>query len=198
MKLISALGLVGVMGAASVAQADTFATFADPAANGTTPLFAWNGTTSTLSGGWNSTGLNILTPVAPAPDFPNAKFTLNPIVASSVIGGIATFGPGSIDFFDSGNNPIFTIAWASATLNTSLSFGGSDFIGNNVTFSGPILVGLNPSAEAFSFSFANPVGNAQNFTVTAAFTSSADGIIPAPGALALVGLGGLVATRRRR
>jgi MYXO-CTERM domain-containing protein len=55
------------------------------------------------------------------------------------------------------------------------------------------------SSEAFSFSFANPiVTDPTHYSVTSAFTSSADVVIPAPGAVTLLGIGGLLAARRRR
>jgi len=190
--------------AASAANADTVATFADPASTPATPLFSFNSVTGVLTGGWTGTGLLLQTPGLPAPDFANARFAMTPISSLSNFGGFYNMGAGQLNFVDSSNNPLLTISFASATMTYALGLGASDFVGNGVTFSGPI-VGAFPliSNEAFSFSFANPVGvgpvNTQgvsSFTVTSSFTSSAT--IPAPGAMALLGVGGLMATRRRR
>ena len=182
---------------AGAAQAATIGTFADPTTGPTPSMFQWNATTGTLTGGWAGANLDLLTPGVSAPDFPNATFTMTPLVATSVTFGIAQFGAGSIQFRDSLNTAIFLIEFDAAVMNASLSFGGSDFIGFNVRFSGPIL-DVAAQNEAFSFSFANPASTQNGFTVTSSFTSSADQIIPAPGAAAILGAGLLMAGRRRR
>jgi len=185
--------------AGSAAQAVTIATFADPTLGPAPSLFQWDATTQTLTGGWSNPGLLLQTPGTSAIDFVDATFQLTPMVATSTLFGISFFGPGAIQFFDSAANPIFRIEFDSALLNSSLSFGASDFVGFNVRFSGSIL-DFPTQNEAFAFSFANPVAAPANggFTVTSSFTSSADRLIPAPGALALMGCGGLVLARRRR
>ncbi len=193
-QLFAVIAFAGV--AASATCADTIATFADPSPSGSTPLFFFNG--ATLTGAWTTTGLNLLTPVLAAPDFPNARFAMAPVAAAPVFGappGNFTTGPGAVNFFDAFNNPLLTISFSGGVLN-SANFGSSDFIGQNVVFSGPILGGASVSDEAFAFSFANQFGSPLAFNATSSFTSSAT--IPGPGAAALLGLGGLLATRRRR
>jgi MYXO-CTERM domain-containing protein len=193
-QLLAVIALAGV--AASAASADTIATFADPSPAGIPPLFTYNG--AFLVGNWlGQPGLTLETPGLAAPDFANAQFSMAPV---AVLGptGPTTFavGPGAINFFDVFNNPLLTITFSGGSLSAASIFGSSDFIGQSVTFSGPILGGATLSNEAFSFSFANPQGTLGNYTVSSSFTSSAT--IPGPGAAALLGLGGLVATRRRR
>lgn len=184
-----------VVACASGVQADTIATFADPALNGSTPLFSFNGGASTLSGSWAGLGLTLQTPGLAAPDFTDVTFTM---AATGVTGSLpfASIGAGSIDFFDNTASPIMTISWDNASL-TSFGFGASQFAAQNVAFSGPAVPG-GFTDESFAFSFANlvvsPTGG--DWSATASFTSSAT--IPAPGAIALLGMGGLVAGRRRR
>lgn len=191
-------------GLSSSAFADTIATFADPAIGPSTPLFSWDSVTTTLTGGWASTGLNLLTPGVPAPDYANATFTMTPLAQTATFSGIVLLNGGTFRFFDSGATEVLRIDFSSAVLTSSLSLGASDLTANNVTFSGSIIpLGATLSAESFAFSFANPVQTGQtglppSFTVTSAFTSSATIVIPTPGAAALLGLGGLMAVRRKR
>ena len=192
-RLLATIAAVGIAASAAHAQSQTIATFADPSA-GTPALFTFNG--STLVGGWSGAGLNLLTPGLIAPDYNNATFSMSPVAAVPVgPPGFYNTGPGAVSFFDVFNNPLLTISFSSGSLSTAI-FGASDFSANNVVFSGPILGGATLSSEAFSFAFANQVGSPSAFTATSSFTSSA--VIPAPGAFALVGLGGLAAFRRRR
>ena len=205
MKLVQAMlaATIGTLAITSAAPAVTVATFADPAAGPATPLFAFNAGTGVLTGGWvGQPNLLLQTPGLPLiPDFANAQFTMSPISATGApTFGIYPMGGGSINFFDSTNAPLLTITFSNATL-LSLGFGASDFRSNNVTFTGPIMGGFVVSNEAFSFSFANPAtaSPSGSYTVTSSFTSSADlSPIPAPASAALLGLGGLVALRRRR
>ena len=179
---------------AAIASADTIATFADPSPDGSQPLFSFSsaGVAGTLAGSWTGTGLLLETPGVAAPDFPNARFSMAGVAAT---GGptLWTLGPGAINFTDSGGNPLMTISFAGGTLTSPATFGASDFVGQNVVFSGPIIPG-GLSQEAFAFSFANPQGTIENYTVTASFTSSA---VPEPASIALLALGALAAIRRR-
>lgn len=191
----SLMAIAGVSAAASVAHAFTVATFADPAFDGSTPLFRFDSGTNLLTGGWSGSNLTLQTPGLPAPNFNNAQFTMTNVACVFLVAQQYTTGPGTINFLDSSSALLMTMTFTGGLLNTG-SFGSSDFIGHNVVFSGPI-VPFPLFDEAFAFSFANPVSVSPpgSFTVTASFTSSA---IPAPGAAALLGLGGLVALRRRR
>lgn len=191
--LAGALAVGGV-----IAHAETIATFADPSPSGDTPVFTFTsaGGAGTLSGGWNGLGLTLQTPGLAAPDFADAQFTMPAVAATGGL-GVWTLGTGSVNFFDSANNPLFTISFDSGVLTSPVGTGASDFVGNNVTFSGPIIPAGVLLNEAFAFSFANPRGTMENYTATSAFTSSADRI-PEPSSLALLALGSLVTLVRRR
>lgn len=200
------LAVVAGLGASAAAQAQssTVATFADPTVGGPlSPLFEYNGdaTSGVLTGGWSGSNLNLLTPGIPfVGDYANSTFTMTPVSTSVPLGGglFLTSG-GTINFFDASSNPLLTINFTGGFLSSALGFGASDFTGFNVTFSGPILAAYGSvTSEAFSFSFANPALTSSGFSVTSAFTSSAELVVPAPASAALIGLGGLVALRRRR
>lgn len=192
-RSFATLAVAAVAGSAS-AQTFTFATFADPSSGPVPAMFVYDGNAGTLDASWGQPGLKLETPGSAAPDVPNTTFVMTTLNQTGA-GPFASFGSGTIRFFGPGNNLIFRIDFASAFLTGPIGFGGADLIGNNVVFSGPI-VGPTPlSQESFSFSFANQVLTGNGFTATAAFTSSA---APTPGTLALIGVSGLVATRRRR
>ena len=204
MKIVQAMLAVGLgsLAITAAASADTVATFADPTTGPTPSLFQFNAGTGTLTGGWGGSNLLLQTPGLPAvPDFANATFTMSPLSAIGAFGNIYHLGGGQLNFFDSLANPLLTISFGDAWLTGSLGLGASDFMSNSVIFSGPIMAGFGSvSNEAFSFSFANPVATTPtgSFTTTSSFTSSANLVVPAPGAAALLGLGGLLAGRRRR
>lgn len=176
---------------AGAASAGTFATFADPSTSSATPLFVLAG--NTLSGGWSGSGLTLQTPGSSAPDYANVTWQMTPLTRIGPA-PFSLFSGGNIQFFDSSNAMIFRIDFSSSYLAEPISFGATDFIGQNVVFSGPI-VDSPTSAESFAFSFANQVATDDGMTATAAFTSSA---VPTPGAAALLGLAGFTARRRRK
>jgi len=187
---------IATAGAAGSAHAATIVTFADPASGPATPLFEVNSSTAQLTGGWNAPGLLLETPGLAAPNFPDARFTLSAVSLLSPL-PFAVLGPGQLDFFDSSNALLMTISFSGGLLTSSFGFGASEFQGNNVTLSGPILGGDVFTDEAFAFSFANPVATPTGYQATASFTSSAT-LVPAPAGLAALGLGGLTLLRRRR
>jgi MYXO-CTERM domain-containing protein len=196
-RICSAAALA-VASLSTAAQASvTVATFDDPSSSSLTSLFQRNGILFT--GGYNGLGLTLQTPGTPAPDFPDATFTITPLTIINDFGPFAQLSGGTIQFFDDLKNPILRIDFTGASLSNILSLGASDFLAQGVTFSGPIVASFpGLTDEQFGFSFANPVViDPQHYTVTSAFTSSAT-VTPTPAALSVLGLGGLVAARRRR
>lgn len=185
--------LFALIGTAAV-NADTIATFADPSPNGSQPLFTFssNGGTGSLSGSWTSTGMLLETPGVAAPDIPDARLAMDPVSAT---GGplVWTLGPGRIRLQNSTGTDQMIISFSGGTLTSPNGFGASDFVGLDVSFSGPIIPG-GLSGEAFAFSFANPTGTPEDYSATAAFTSSA---VPEPASIGLLLVGGLLALRRR-
>ncbi len=191
--LVASLSAVSAAHATSV----TIATFDDPSLNANSPLFTRNG--SVFSGGWSGLGLLLRTPGTPAPDYADATFTLSPLTVVSDFGPFAFLSGGFVQFYDSSNNPVLRVDFSSAALSNVFSLGASDFNANNVTFSGAAVAGMTLSAEQFAFSFANPsITDTTHYTVTSAYTSSADAVIPAPGTALIAGVLGLGAARRRR
>lgn len=194
--------LVALMSAAGASSAHavsvTIATFDDPALSAATPVFERNG--GVFSGGWNGAGLLLRTPGSPSPDYPNATFQMSPLAVVNDFGSFQQMSGGSIQFFDQFNAPILTMTFSGASLSNVLGLGASDFLAQNVVFSGPIVAGFaSISSEQFSFSFANPlITDPQHYTVTSAFTSSADAVVPGPATGTLIGIGGLLTLRRRR
>jgi hypothetical protein len=170
------------------ATAATVATFADPSDEGLPPLFIQSG--NTLSAGWSLPGLTLITPINHA-SYPNATFTMTNLAITDLLTG-ATSG-GRIQFFDSLAQLILQIDFGAGRLNTPFGFGASDFLGQNVVYSGPIIT--HPvSGENFAFSFTNPTPIADGFTYTASFTSSA---VPEPSSVALLALGVCGLLRKR-
>lgn len=195
-RVFAVAALTTLAAVAGSAQGATIVTFADPAMGPGTPLFEVNTATNMLTGGWSGSDLLLETPGLPAPNLPDATFTLSAVALLTPL-PFATLGPGQIDFYDNANVLQLTITFDGGLLTSSFGFGASEFQGDNVTFSGPLLGGTVLTDEAFAFSFANPVATANGYQATASFTSSAT-VVPAPGAAAMLGLGGLALARRRR
>jgi hypothetical protein len=167
-------------------QAATVATFADPAVNGSTPLFTLSG--GTLTGGWSNPGLKLLMPIT-GQTYSDATFGMSPLAYD---GGTGLSG-GNLQFFDSGESLVLRIDFSAARFYGPFGFGASDLAGQVVTVSGP---GIPTSLfdESFAFSFANQTIIPGGLTWTASFTSSA---VPETSSLLLLGLG-LAGWLRRR
>ncbi len=181
--------LTTLLMASASATAGTIATFADPAPDGSTPLFELAGTAFT--GGWSDANLDLQMPVT-GNIWQDATFTMTPLT----VVGAGQLSSGTIEFHKSvadGGGLALQIDFSAAFL-APFGFGASDiFVGQTVTFSGPgIPSGL--TEETFAFSFANPVYTGDGYTYTASFTSSA---VPEPSSLLLLALG-LVRVFRRR
>lgn len=180
---------LALAGLAAPTLAATVATFADPAADGSTPLFTASG--SSLNGGWMGTGLTLDVPIA-GMSFADATFVMDPVVVNSD----DTVGAGNIRFYEDAGmmNLILQIDFDSAQLIKPTQFGASFVSANDVTFSGPVIT-TTLADEQFAFSFANPVVGQTSTTYTASFTASA---VPEPGTLALLGAAAMCFVRRRR
>jgi len=193
-SFVLALAL-GTVAMTATSQAFTVATFADPAIDGSTPLFTFDAGANTLDGGWAALGLTLLTPGWAGADVTDAKFSMTTVNLTPVVANVYTTGGGTVNFTDSANNAVMTITFGSGVFVANNGFGGSDFSGNIVSITGPGIPG-GWSDETFNFSFANPVINGDVSTYTASFTSSA---VPEPMTmLALASGAGLLAARRRR
>lgn len=186
------------------AVTSTIATFADPAADSTTPLFEVDLTNGFIRGGWDDSQTNLtLNVVYSGHTFNDAFFTMTPVSYSGDITGGVT-GGGVIMFRMDGQGsgttaitPLIRIEFDSAYISLT-GFGAVEmFTASNITITGTE-IDIPLTNESFSFSFANyaPLSEGEGFTATAAFTSSAT--IPEPATLTLLGAGLLMALTRKR
>ena len=184
------------------AQAMTIGTFADPALDGSTPLFTIDLNADLVTGGWgdSQTGLNLDLLGTVHND---AWFSMSPLVYTSPLFTGQT-GPGTILFFADGtnSNPLLQIDFASAQISVGNLAGDNIFSANSVVMTvGPGGPTVYTQEASFAFSFANqipikasPTAPPTGFTTTAAFTSSA---VPEPAVALMLLLGAALAIRRR-
>ena len=192
MKTYTFATSIALMAFAASANAITVATFDDPAADGSTPLFTV--TDDAISGSWTGTGLTLEVP-ATAMSFDDVKMLMDPVTRTG-----DDLGAGIVIFYtDDVLSPIFTMAFNSGSIFEPFTSGSSVIAGDAVEFGGSALVGADPLInEQFSFSFANAVGlGSATRTYTAAMTSSADAV-PEPATMALMGFGAAAIAARRR
>lgn len=188
--------LGGAVAIAGAGHAITVASFVDPAANGSAPLFTLSQSQG-LSGGWSHAGLELSMPVL-GQSVQNARFEVTslPIVARVNLGFTDVFylGGGTMKFYDEWNNLVLTAEFGGATLYNPYGAGVADLVGHDVRYSGnPLLSGLNN--EQFSFSFANRTYEEDIVTYTASLSATA---VPEPITIGLAALGLAAATRMRR
>lgn len=189
--------LVALMGLAAASQASfTVASFSDPSPSGASPLFVWDQSANTLTGGWSGTGLTLQTPgLIGGGSYNNVTFSMAPVSLTFVTTNVYTMGAGQIDFFDSSNALLLTASFNGGLFVNPFTSGSSDLSGFNVTFGGPkVPAGWTDEQFAFSLANATNVGNHQ-VSYTAAYTSSA---VPEPATMIALGSGlALLAARRR-
>jgi hypothetical protein len=181
----------------SLVSASTIATFSDPSVGEPeppVPLFAVDQDASTISASYPS--LTLETWDGSSYD---VSLLMNPV--TFVEGRSFETGAGSVQFMMAGS-VILQIDFDNGHLNNPFSFGATEFIGDNVTFSGSALLpftGVQDGTGSFAFSFANQTftDDPDGYTATAAFTSSGV-LIPEPATLIAVALFGLVAVRGHR
>jgi hypothetical protein len=183
----------------------TVGTFADPAGDGSMPLFTVNLDTDIISGGWldTQTGLSLGIPYS-GHTYHDAFFTMTNVSYSGSISGGST-GGGTIKFFKDGQStsttPLIQISFDSAHV-TPFSFGAMNmFYPDGVIITGSEIVGSLTDGASFMFGFANHVplsGDWSNgYTATASFTSSA--VVPEPATLVLLGTAGIwIFTRKKQ
>ncbi len=195
MKLLTRTAIAaGFASAALVAQAATFATFADPTIGQSNPLplFTLDTVGNTLSGSYTG-GITLVTS---ATTYNGVSLSMKSVAATPVVPGVYNLSAGAVTLSNASDSNILTISFAAGTLSDN-GFGGSDFKGNGVTFSGSSVPSTGLTNEAFGFSFANPAQAGNNVTYTAAFTSSASPV-PEPASLAVLGIGAIAMIRRRK
>lgn len=194
-KIITIAAVILIISSAQATM--TIATFADPTADGSTPLFTVDFNGSLITGGWTGTGLNLN--VLSSTTYYDAVFSITDITITSESDpffGFKTEG-GIIKFFESDQTTEiltveFNVGWV-----TLSQLGGADFESEDVTITGPALGSLILDEETFAFSFTNqlPIQSdlKDGFTATASFTSSA---VPEPATVTLLSLGSLTIFKR--
>lgn len=149
--------------------------------------------------------------------FANARMEMNLALGAATTNLGVTTAPvtGSFTIYDMSSASRVDIITGTAQLGSYVRIGNT----NSLLFSdpdfeytaGPALAGILPSGSVFAdptegvftltaitpTSFMNPNGTFKTFDANASFTGNAE-VVPAPGALALAGLGTLTLIRRKR
>jgi hypothetical protein len=196
MKKAIVLALGAACATSAFAQSFAVATFSDPAAGSGTPIFTFDTTANTLQGSWTGLGLTLTHPgFTSGGSTSNVTFQTSVINLTPIAGQVYSMGAGTVDFFDSSSNLIFSISFSGGLFVNPFSASSAEIAGDSVSFSGPnVPSGL--TNESFSFSLANAVRTANGWQYTSAFTSSA---VPEPGSMLVLGAGiAALAARRRR
>lgn len=186
-RAVATWAAVGICGSAALAQSVTVASFSDPATSSATPMFVLAGTSFT--GGWEDGNLDLVAPLA-GTTYDEVHMTMTPLTWDGMFG----LSGGTI-WFSQGESLVLQIDFTSATLVQPFVFGASEFVAEDVTFSGPATNGLPLTSEQFAFSFANPMLTGNGATWTASFTSSAT-IVPEPASLVLLVMGAVASLKR--
>lgn len=199
-KTLSIAFSIALMGAASLSQAFTLATAADP-----TSCYPGSGMFFTgyneISGEWTGSGLNLIIPKT-GMTYENVSFKMDSVFQS---GSQGEYGPGSLTFYTDCTDNLLTFSWDKSYVYAPFGFGASDFTAgatpkfSNVSVHGDAVSDLGELTNVqFAFSFANPYNGGDYNSYSAAFTSSAEAV-PEPASLALIAAGvAAVASRRRK
>ncbi len=192
-NLLVAFVVILSCGLTPAAAVVTIATFADPAADGSTPLFTVDLVGDLITGGWD--GLTLEIPYS-GNTYNDVLFTMTDVTYLGGLSGGDT-GGGTIKFFGVDPiNPLIQIDFDSAHV-TPFGFGAMLYF-DNVTISGSEIGGsLGGGSFAFGFGNQTPLSGDWNngYTATASFTSSA---IPEPATIILLGTAGIWVFRRKK
>ncbi len=166
---------------------------------------------------WNAFAASMLAALVIAPvakaDF-GGQPLLGPLTAGSVVNGDTTGKSDDNDGFESGSHifniwdggdDVWQLNWSGGTLTVSLqSFGGSDndlFIyspGSYDSTGDYSIIGASDSVTILNAAAGTYYINVDSTMFSEGAYELSVSAVPAPGSLALLGLGGLLAHRRRR
>jgi hypothetical protein len=205
---VTCLLLAGIAQGTSI----TAATFADPAADSSTPLFNVNTASNKITGGWtdSQTGLNLQVAGGTGSPYINAWFTINTTESTSSaplaisepqsIWGMyfGKTGTGVITFYEDGTtNKIITVEFTKAYVTPS-SFGVSKTLDSAASITITDYTGsssFGTVGESFSFGFVNIDSTSNGYNATSSFSLSA---VPEPTTIALLSIGALSLIRKRK
>lgn len=180
----------------------TIATFADPAVNGSMPLFTINLSGNLITGGWDDskTGLTLQIPYS-GHTYTNAFFTMTDVTYLGGIGGNTSGG--TIKFFADGQStsttPLVQITFGTGHVSLFGLGATNAFNPDGVTITGSEIVGSMTDGASFAFGFSNqaPTSGFSGLTTTGSFTSSAT--VPEPATIILLGAASVwVFTRKKQ